>query len=233
MIAFFLKANRTQVLLATGLAIALIAIADWAVGARASLGLLYIIPMAMGATVVAPWQTAGLALVCSALRAWFDLPHPQPLELLLRSLFAFLAYTGFGLFMTTLIRNREVAMKHLAEVRQEQALRREAEEQLKLLAESSPAAILTVDGAGAVLAANKAADSLFSIPPNQTLKGRPIGAYLAVLADALQYQSGPQGLRTAAQCQGRKENGELFLAHTWFSSYSASDGPRLAAIVVD
>ena len=96
-IAFFLKANRTQVLLATGLAIALIAIADWAVGARASLGLLYIIPMAMGATVVAPWQTAGLALVCSALRAWFDLPHPQPLELLLRSLFAFLAYTGFGL----------------------------------------------------------------------------------------------------------------------------------------
>ena len=233
MIAFFLKANRTQVLLATGLAIALIAIADWAVGARASLGLLYIIPMAMGATVVAPWQTAGLALVCSALRAWFDLPHPQPLELLLRSLFAFLAYTGFGLFMTTLIRNREVAMKHLAEVRQEQALRREAEEQLKLLAESSPAAILTVDGAGAVLAANKAADSLFSIPPNQTLKGRPIGAYLAVLADALQYKSGPQGLRTAAQCQGRKENGELFLAHTWFSSYTASDGRRLAAIVVD
>lgn len=233
MIAFFLKAGKVQMLSVAGVAIVLIAIADWAVGTRASLGLLYIIPMMLGATVLPPVQTAGLALVCSALRASFDLPRPHPLELLLRFVFAFLAYTGLGLFVTALIRNRELAVKHLADVRREQSLRRGAEEQLKLLAESSPAAILTVNGAGIVLAANKAADSLFSIPESQTVRGRRIGDYLPVLSDALQYQSGPHGLRTAAQCQGRRENGEIFLAHTWFSSYSAPDGPRLAAIIVD
>ncbi len=233
MIGFFLKADKTQVLALAAVSIVLIAVADWAVGTRASLGLLYIIPIMMGATVLAPPQTAVLALICSALRAWFDLPHPQTLELLLRFLFAFLAYTGLGLFVTALIRNRELAVKHLAEVRREQGLRREAEEQLKVLAESSPAAILTIDGAGTVLAANKAAERLFAIPENQTLRGRNIGTYLPVLADALQYRSGPQGLRTAAQCQGRREDGEVFLAHTWFSSYTAAEGPQLAAIVVD
>lgn len=233
MISFFLKADKVQKLSAAGVAIVLIAIADWAVGPRASLGLLYIIPMMLGATVLPPVQTACLALFCSGLRALFDLPRPQPLELLLRFIFAFLAYTGLGLFVTALIRNRELAVKHLAEVRHEQSLRHEAEEQLKVLAESSPAAILTVNADGIVLAANKAADNLFTIPTNQTVRGRRIGDYLPVLSDALQYQSGPQGLRTAAQCQGRREDGEIFLAHTWFSSYSAEDGPRLAAIIVD
>lgn len=233
MIGFFLKADKAQVLSLAAVAIVLIALADWAVGTRASLGLLYIIPIMMGATVLLPWQTALLAIACSALRAFFDLPYPQTLELLLRFVFAFLAYTGLGLFVTALIRNRELAVKHLADVRREQSLRREAEEQLNLLAESSPAAILTIDARGTVLAANRAADNLFSIPQDETLRGRGIGVYLPVLADALQYQSGPQGLRTAAQCQGRRENDELFLAHTWFSSYNAADGPRLAAIVVD
>lgn len=228
-----LPSRKTRVLSAAAVLIALTAFADWAVGTRASLGLLYLIPMMMGAAVLAPWQTALLAILCSALRAAFDLPHPAWLELFLRFLFAFLAYTGVGLFVTTLIRNRQLAERHLAEVRREQGLRREAEEQLRVLAESSPAAILTIDGAGVVLAANKAAGSLFSIPENQSLQGRKIGAYLPLLADALEYRSGPQGLRTAAQCQGRRDNGEVFLAHTWFSSYASASGPRLAAIVVD
>jgi hypothetical protein len=42
-----------------------------------------------------------------------------------------------------------------------------------------------------------------------------------------------QGLRTAAQCQGRRANGEIFVADTWFSSYASANGKRLAAIVVD
>ena len=218
---------------AAGVVIALVALADWAVGTRASLGLFYIIPMMLGATVLTPWQIGLLAILCSALRASFDLPHPQFLELSLRFLFAFLAYTGLGLFVIALIRNRELAVKHLAEVRREQGLRREAEEQLKVLAESSPAAIITVDGTGMVLAANKAAESLLAISGEKSLRGRRIGEYLPVLADALLYQSGAEGLRTAAQCQGRRENGEVFLAHTWFSCYTAREGPRLAAIVVD
>jgi two-component system, LuxR family, sensor kinase FixL len=56
---------------------------------------------------------------------------------------------------------------------------------------------------------------------------------LPVLSDALQFEPGPAGLRTAAQCQGFRENGEIFLASTWFSSWNGPDGKRLAAIIVD
>jgi signal transduction histidine kinase len=35
------------------------------------------------------------------------------------------------------------------------------------------------------------------------------------------------------QCYGRRENGEVFLANTWFSTYRRPEGTRLAAIVVD
>ena len=54
--------------------------------------------------------------------------------------------------MTILVRNHELVVEHLASIEIEQTLRREAEEQLRLLAESSPAAILTTDGKGVVLA---------------------------------------------------------------------------------
>ena len=35
------------------------------------------------------------------------------------------------------------------------------------------------------------------------------------------------------KCYGRREDGDIFLAHTWFSTYGAREGTRLAAIVVD
>ena len=124
-------------------------------------------------------------------------------------------------------------MEHLQRIGREQALRREAEEQLKTLAESSPAAILTLGGDGIVIAANSAASQMFALPDNVSLKGRSIAGYLPVLGDALQLGFESGGLKTAAQCQGRRDNGEIFLANTWFSSYTANEGKRLAAIVVD
>src|SRR6185437_859701 len=95
-----------------------------------------------------------------------------------------------------------------------------------------PAAILTLDQRGLVLAANKAANALFMIPENKTLLGRSIAAYLPLLSDALGIGS-VDGFRTAAKCQGCRETGDIFFADTWFSSYRASEGMRLAAIVVD
>ena len=232
MTAVFLKAGKSKVLSGSGAMIFLIALADWAIGTRASLGLLYIIPMMLGATVLVPWQTVVLALICAALRGLFDLPSPR-LEALLRFIFAFVAYTGAGMFVTALMRNRQLAIEHLSRMRREQELRRELEEQLKTLVESSPAAILTLDGDGVVLAANRAANELFLIPRHESLKGKKIGCYVPLLADAVQVEKGHEGFRTAAQCQGRRENGDIFLAHTWFSSYAAPEGGRLAAIVVD
>src|ERR1700722_19240698 len=152
--------------------------------------------MVIGATVLSWPGLVALAILCSCLRSWFDVPAPLS-EQLLRFAFATLAYIASGLLVAALIRNREMTISHLANIRHEQELRREAEEQLRILAESSPAAILTVDGAGIVLAANRASNTLFTIAEGGTMKGRPIGSYLPVLADALQFDPGPEGLRTA------------------------------------
>jgi two-component system sensor kinase FixL len=213
--------------------IALIAIADWYAGTRASLGVFYIVPMVLGATVFRGPGIILLAIVCSSLRSAFDLPRPPYIEELLRFIFATLAYASSALLVYALIRNRELTIAHLARLRREQELRREAEEQLKILVESSPAAILTVDETGTVLAANRATNALFMIPESDTIKGRAIGPYLPVLTDALQFDPGPEGLRTATQSQGHRETGEIFLANAWFSSYKTARGMRLAAIVVD
>src|SRR3984957_15270135 len=232
MIALCLRAGRLKVLSATAGLVFIVALADWAVGNTVSLGVLYILPMMLGAVILGPIEIAGLALVCASLRSRFDVPSSHA-EAILSFAFASLSYFASGLFVTALVRNRELVVEHLAKIQREQELRREAEQQLSVLVESSPAAILTLDQDGVILAANRAANSLFLIPEAQIMQGRPIAPYLPLLADALHLESGSEAFRTAAQCQGRRDNGEIFLADTWFSSYTTSEGTRLAAIVVD
>ena len=232
MIARLLKAGKWRILICTLLLLVLTTVADWATGNHVSLAALYILPMMLGAVVLRPAETAALAVVCSYLRSWFDVPGSTA-ELVLRFVFAVLAYFASGLFVTALIRNREQALWHFKQIQIEQELRQEAEEQLRVLAETSPAAILTVDAKGTVLAANDAANRLFMIGRGSTLRGRRIGDYLPSLNDALRLDADSVGLRTAAQCQGHRDNGEIFLAHTWFSAYLTREGRRLAAVVVD
>ncbi len=226
-----LKAGRVKVISIVVPMVVLIALADRELGAAVSLGALYILPMMIGAVACGPIEIFLLAGVCAFLRSWFDTPATDA-EVILRFTFALISYFVSGLFVVALVHNRRRAVDHLATVEREQALRREAEEQLKLLVESSPAAILTLDHKGVVLAANKAANALFMIPEGKTLVGRPIAPYIPLLADALGVGS-IEGFRTAAKCQGCRETGEIFLADTWFSSYQAPEGMRLAAIVVD
>ena len=227
-----LKADKRKVLVATAALVMLVAWSDWAVGNTFSLGVLYILPMMLGALALSPAGIAGLAFLCACLRFLFDVPSGR-LEIILRFMFSSLAYFVSGLFVVVLDRNRELVVEHLAKVEREQALRHEAEEQLRVLVESSPAAVLTLDHQGVVLAANHAASALFGIPDGQTLQGRVIASYLPLLSDALGLDRGGEGFRTAAQCYGRGEDGEIFLAHTWFSTYQGREGTRLAAIVVD
>jgi two-component system, LuxR family, sensor kinase FixL len=228
----FLRAGRQRLLAATVILVVFIAFADWRVGITVSLGVLYILPMMLGALVLRPGETAALALLCAFLRASFDVPSSHA-EKILRFAFASLAYFTSGLFVTALVRNRELVVENLSRVEREQTLRREAEEQLRALVESSPAAIITVDHRGVVLAANHAAEALFAIPEEQGLPGRVIASYLPLLSDALRINVAEDGFRTAAQCYGRREDGEVFLANTWFSTYPGPQGTHLAAIVVD
>ena len=119
-IAGFLRAGRVRILCAVTAAIAAIAVTDgYVLGTRASLGLLYILPMMLAATVLPQAQTVALAFVCSVLRGLFDTPSP-PLEILLRFLLGLVAYAGSGLIVTALIRHRALVMEHLGRMRQEQ-----------------------------------------------------------------------------------------------------------------
>jgi two-component system sensor kinase FixL len=136
--------------------------------------------------------------------------------------FATVAYVSAGLFIAAVMRNRE-----------EQTRRADAEEQLKTLAESSPAGILTLDSKGVVLAANGALQDLFGVSSDESMKGRNIVNYLPLLAEALELDTGATPFRTAAQTQGKRQNGELFLADIWFSTYPSPKGRRLATIVID
>jgi PAS domain S-box-containing protein len=209
-----LHAGKAGIASTVGMLILLIATADWLVGNTVSLGVLYVFPMMLGAIVLRPPETLVLAIVCAILRWWFDTPGSIA-EVILRFAFALVCYFSAGLFVTALLRYREV------------------ETQLRLLIESSPAAILTADGQGVVLAANDAAQRMFALEDGASLLGRNIRSYLPVLGDALQLLVGSEGFRTAAQCQGRRENGEIFLAHTWFSSHGVKEAAHISAIVVD
>lgn len=216
-----LNAGRAKVLTIIFLLILAIAMADWKVGLDVSLGILYVVPMVLASIVLPASSILGLALVCAMLQWLFGNPNMET-EGVLRFVFANIAYLCAGLFIAAVIRNRE-----------EQARRTEAEEQLKTLAESSPAGILTVDESGVVLAANGAVQELLGFRAKDSLKGRNIAEYIPLLADALRIDTGATPFRTAAQAQGKRENGEVFLADIWFSTYPSPKGKRLAAIVID
>jgi len=219
--AFCLNAGKPQILGITALMIACIALGDWEVGLDISLGIMYILPMVLAAIVLTPRSIIGLAIVCTIVRGLFNNPH-SVLQTVLGFGFGLLAYASAGLFVVAVMRNR-----------QEHALRIQAQGQLKTLVESSPAGILTLDARGVVLAANNAVNELFGLASSETLEGRNIVKYLPVLADALQLDSGVVPFRTSAQSQGRRHNGDMFLADTWFSTYPTREGLRLAAIVID
>ena len=230
-----LTASKTTAIGVSSLLILLIVLADWVAGVEISLGVLYVIPVAIVGLNMGNRGVLMASLICAGLRLEFYLPGTVA-EAMLRFLFGLTTYLCAGLFMTGIMRNRQLSIDHVRQMSLEQALRREAEEQLSLLVESSPAAILTMDGRGVVLAANRAANRLFAIPDGETIEGRTIGEHLPVLADALMLADGTEPFHTSAQCQGRTHDGEIFLANTWFSTYQApqtSGGIRLAAIVVD
>jgi signal transduction histidine kinase len=231
-IAWLLRTGKLRILLFTAALVVAIAFADWFVGRSISLAVLYIIPMMLGAIALRPWETAAFAILCAILRALFD-TTASPLEHALRFAFAAVAYFVSGLFVTELVRNHESTLRHLKKIEFEQGLRHEAEEQLRVLVESSPAAVLTLDERGMVIAANASANRLLAVPETETLVGRYIGSYLPTLTDALALDPGRSRLRTSAQCQGLRYDGEIFLAQLWFSLYSAPSGKRVAAIVVD
>ena len=228
-LSIYAPANRTKLIVVAGFLISGIAVADWATKPYISLGFLYLFPIMLLGGFLSRSQILGVALVCAVLQeAFSNLPEN---EAVVRLLFSSAGFVGTGLFISELIRNRRIAMTHVEELEGQIKLRKDAEEQLRSLVESSPAAIVTIDSGGIVLLANEAAQHLLA-PGGAALQGQAISSYLPSLQTVVKTQPA-RSFRTALQCTGQRNDGEVFLAGVWFSTYSTISGPRLAAIVVD
>jgi two-component system sensor kinase FixL len=228
-LSIYAPVNRAKLMVVAAFLVALIAVVDWVTKPYISLGFLYLFPIMLLGGFLSRSQILGVALVCAVLQeAFSNLPEN---EAVVRLLFSSAGFVGTGLFISELIRNRRIAMTHVEELEGQIKLREDAEEQLRSLVESSPAAIVTIDSGGSVLLANEAAQHLLA-PGGAPLQGQGISSYLPSLQTVIKTQPS-RSFRTALQCTGQRNDGEVFLAGVWFSTYSTISGPRLAAIVVD
>ena len=205
--------NRVPVLLVSGALIFGIALIDWLTEPYVSLGFLYLFPIMLAAGFLPRWLVALLGVSCAILSEMFSSLDRS----FIRLSFEALALAGCGLFVTELLRNRRLSL--------------EAQERLRILVETSPAAIVTVDGQGFIEIANRAAVELLA-PRAGDLIGYPIAAFLPELHHALRWEEAPQ-FRASMQCRGHRGNGEPFTADVWFSTYQEEQAPHLAAIIAD
>lgn len=224
------ESNRRKNLLIAIILVAAIAVVDWRTRPYISLGFLYLFPIMLVAGFLSRWQIVGVSLLCSALQEIFsNLPTSAAVP---RLAMVTVGYIGTGFFIAELISKRRLATQHVEELEHQVRFRRDAEEQMEALIESSPAAIVTVDSEGKIERANQAAQQLLAPDDAQSLRGQSISGFFPALQTVMQtYRS--RVFRTTLQCQGRRRDGEVFLAAVWFSTYAAISGPRLAAIIVD
>jgi PAS domain S-box-containing protein len=209
--------NRIPVLIAGAVMVLAIAWMDWKTVPYMSLGFLYLFPILLAAGFLPRWGVVLLGVACAGLTEMFLTLNRTPSSAYLRVSFETFALGGCGLFAAELHRNRR--------------LNREAEERIRILVETSPAAIVTIDEQGLIEVANQAAVELIA-PANGKLIGLPIFTFLPELAHAVRGEDGPQ-FRASMQCQGYRADHEQFLAEVWFSTYIKGKVHKLAAIIAD
>jgi two-component system sensor kinase FixL len=232
MMSFFLGLSRAKLLSIAATMILIVALIDWRVEFNFAFEYLYLFPMLILGYCLRRWQLVLLAGICTILAEWFD-PFPwDVVEGFPRDMFIFTAYLGAALFAQESAKNWRMTAQRLREVEEESDLRRDAEQQLKALIESSPAAILTVGSAGEILMANQAAHRVLGFEP-ETLPGKSIKDFLPPLGRVQPADEQTTSFRTAMRCSGRRRDGEVFLADVWFSTYKTKAGMRLAAMFVD
>lgn len=207
------RRNRKVVLLASAVVIAAIAVVDWATYPYFSLGFLYLFPIITAAGFLPRWAVAFLGVSCAVLSEAFSSLERSYVRLA----FEALALAGCGLFAAELIRNRRLSA--------------DSQQRLKVLVETSPAAIVAVDERGIIELANKAAADLMD-PRSGQLVGTPIAAFLPDLHHAIRWEEAPQ-FRASMQCRAHRSNGESFMADVWFSTYTEGSAHKLAAIITD
>lgn len=208
--------------------IVLIGLIDWKVQPNLSLGYLYFLPMLLVGLCMSPRSILVIAATCAVLREQLS-PDPWEPQVLARLFVGFLAFAGTALFVSEQARNRQRAVRDAMQLAEQVRRREQAEEDLRLLVESSPAAIVIVSDTGRIALANEAAARLLG--DDAPLTDTSVTRFLPALGSVL--DRAEPSYRTAIECVGRRADGEAFLAHVWFSTYQSASGSRLAAIILD
>ena len=226
------KPERRAAWAATMVLVATIALADFrGLGRGMPLGPLYLFPILIAALHLTRKETVGVALLCTFLRQALG-PFAWDATSAVSGLLGFVAFSGSGLFAAELVERHRRRLEQQRQLDEQAQLRQDAEEQLRVLIETSPAAILIVNVEDRILLANEAARQLLGFGP-ESLTGESIARFLPPLASVSRTESGSRILRTTLECKGRRKSGEVFPAHVWLSTYTTVSGPKLAAIVLD
>lgn len=223
--------ERARILAGSAVVLVLLVGLEWSFRLEVSLGILYAFPVAMAAVVLSRWQVLLLAVACALVRGQFT-PYLSQLESLLRFLMATIAYAGAGLLVVEVSSNRRRLVEHYARLNLEQQLRRKAEEQLRILVQSSPAAILTLDAEAKVVAANRAAHEMLGFESG-SMNGVSIEPHFPVFKRALAFSPGGRPVRSSVSGWARRKDGATFPVQAWFSTYGMAEEHALAAILVD
>jgi two-component system, LuxR family, sensor kinase FixL len=232
MYALLFQGSRWSVLLRAAILIAGIALIDWRIIGQIPLGFLYLVPMLMVGSVEGWTGIVIAATICTYLAERFSDLEWSFRTGTSRDVLYFAAFFGAGLFVREVNRSRKAAAENLHHIEQERDARRDAEEQLEILIESSPVAIVTADAGGTVLMANGSAHRLLGVTKGG-LPGKQIHKFLPALTNVTSEDTSMQLIRAVMQARGLREDGEAFLADICFSTYQTSVGTRLAAMVLD
>src|SRR5713226_5282665 len=178
-LAIYAESNRRKNLLIAAFLIVAIAIVDWKTLPYLSFGFLYLFPIMLVAGFLKRWQIVGVSLLCSALQELFS-GLPITAAVIPRLAMVTAGYIGTGFFFSELASKRRLATQHVEDLEREVRLRRDAEQQLEALIESSPAAIVTLNSEGHIERSNQAAQQLLA-RDGQPLGGQSISHFLPAL----------------------------------------------------
>jgi len=227
----YLERNRTRVFVIASVLFAAILFIDWKIVLDRSMGYLYILPIILVAGALNNYQILLLAGVCAILREQFTPEHWDP-GAWYRILTGFCGFVLTGFFVSELNRERRMVLEQLRQRDEQARLREEAVQQTRVLIETSPLAILTLDSAGHVVLANQSAHDLLGFASGE-LPGKDISELLPILPQIVRAGPSRGDFRTALECRGQRRDGGVFLAHVWLSTYNGASGTRLAAVVWD
>jgi two-component system, LuxR family, sensor kinase FixL len=223
------EAHRTRIWIIAAAMIAAIFLVDAQI--VPSIGFLYIVPILLVSGTLGGVPILVLAAICGYLRELFSPLNTQP-GAVARILAGFGGFALSGLFVSELNQKRRLVTQHLQEREKQIKLRIDAEQQLRVLIETSPLAILTVNQEGRILLANQSAQQLLGLD-GEPAQGADVRPFLPILERLIKGQGSAGGLRTTIESRGQRRDGEVFLAHMWVSTYKTLAGTALAAVIWD